>query len=82
MIQLKKIDNQYKQEIKWGEIKIQLLNIDFKVVEKYQRIIAKLISSGAFDVKNGKVILNFDNAGQMREIEVQVKYRPLDRMPC
>jgi hypothetical protein len=32
-----------------------------------------LIRNGACAVRNGKVILNFDNAGTLQEMEFQVK---------
>jgi hypothetical protein len=39
----------------------------------YREMIHLLISNGVFNVRNGKVILNFDCDGILQEIEFNVK---------
>ena len=38
---------------------------------KYFEIYRLLVKQGAFDIKNGRVILHFDNDGALRKLEQQ-----------
>ena len=58
--------------IPYGEIKILFTGITKEKTLFYKEIIDRLLESGVFNTKNGKVILNFDNEG-LAEIELQVK---------
>lgn len=47
-------------------------------VKKMQDILIIMIKSGAFNVKNGKVTLNFNNDGELMNIQVeQLLYKKL-----
>lgn len=41
-------------------------------LERCRQIIHKLFEQGAFNVRNGKVILNFDSDGIMQQINFEV----------
>lgn len=42
----------------------------FKEFRKYQDKFEILISNKVFETKNGKAILNFDNKGLLRQVEI------------
>lgn len=47
-------------------------------VKKMKNILIIMIKSGAFNVKNGKVTLNFNNNGELMNIQVeQLLYKKL-----
>ena len=56
-----------------GTITITLEGASFEETERYRQMIHTLFQAGAFAVRNGKAILNFDNEGLLSEVELQVK---------
>ena len=56
-----------------GTITITLEGVSFQDTERYRKMIHTLFERGVFNIRNGKAILNFDNDGDLAEIEAQVK---------
>jgi len=54
-------------------INIQIENIGLLELERCRRILHVLFEQGAMNVRNGKVTLNFDSDGSLRELEFNVK---------
>lgn len=54
-------------------ISFEIQGISEEKTHKYREMIHILISTGSLDVANGKVILNFNNEGDLCDIEAQVK---------
>jgi len=50
-------------------------NTDIKIMVRYQHYFQQLIEANVFETKNGKVILNFDNDGKLREVGYEFKKR-------
>lgn len=53
-------------------IKLELTDADARLFTEFRRqqdVWAKLLNSGALTVKNGSVVLHFDNDGSLRRIE-------------
>ncbi len=59
--------------ITWGEIKLNLVGVDFKNVERYRRNIETLITNGVFDISNGKAILTFDQDSNLMGIKFDIE---------
>lgn len=55
-----------------SEIKIKLSE-SHEVTEKYRQNIHTLLEQKIFDIKNGQAILNFDEDGSLRAIEIRLK---------
>ena len=51
-------------------IEVNIPDRDDKYAQKYQEIIIALISSGAFDLRNGKAILHFDNESTFQGVQL------------
>jgi hypothetical protein len=56
-----------------GVITFEMEGVTQETTERYRDIIDILIRNGALQVRNGKVILHFDNQGILREMEFHVK---------
>ena len=49
---------------------------DLKFIEDHNDKLIELIKGGVFETRNGQAIINFDNEGNIREIEIkQVVYK-------
>lgn len=55
-----------------GEIKIKLEGASWEETERCRAMIHLLFQQGVFNVRNGKVILNFDHNGLLSVIEKDV----------
>lgn len=53
-------------------IQIQIENIGIKELERCREILHLLFEQGVMNVRNGKVILNFDSDGTLRLINFDV----------
>lgn len=53
-------------------IQIQIENIGFKELERCRQILHCLFEQGALNVRNGKVTLNFDSDGTLRQLDFNV----------
>jgi len=63
-------------EIKKGEIKIDIVGLDFKTIERYRKNIHLILSQGVFDIGPGKATLHFDKDKILRKIEIdEVKWK-------
>lgn len=60
-------------EISPGQIIIETRNIPHNELKRIEQIILILITKGAFEVKNGKTILQWDKEGNLKEINIFVK---------
>jgi hypothetical protein len=56
-----------------GIITFELEGLDDETVMRYHEMLDLIIRNGVLNVKNGKVILNFDSQGVLQEMEFQVK---------
>lgn len=56
-----------------GILNFRLENISFEETERIREIVHTLISYGALHVRNGSVILHFDNDANLQEIEIHQK---------
>lgn len=56
-----------------AQIKVDLQGVGLDTSNKWREIIETLITQGAFSVKNGKVIMNFDHEGNLMEISFDFK---------
>lgn len=54
-------------------LKFEIDGITEEQTHSYREMIDILLINGVFNVKNGKVILNFDCDGVLQEIEFNVK---------
>jgi hypothetical protein len=67
-----------------AKIEIQMTGVTPKDVERYRKYIEKIVIEiikfeRGFELKNGKIICNFDNDKNMREMEFNFKRRTLDK---
>ena len=53
-------------------IQIQIENIGIKELERCREILHLLFEQGVMNVRNGKVVLNFDSEGTLRLINFDV----------
>lgn len=53
-------------------ITIQLEGIGLTELERCRQIVETLFSQGVFNVRNGKIILNFDSDGTLQQIDFNV----------
>lgn len=44
----------------------------FKEFLKYQPIIKTMIDSGVFNVRNGQVVMNFNDLGKLMQVNIQI----------
>lgn len=59
-------------------VKIELQPLaaeQFILFQKYYKQISKLIESDIFNIKNGKIILDFDAGGEIQNIQKVLNYR-------
>lgn len=56
-----------------GTITITVDPISKSDTERYRQLIVLLIANGVFNVKNGSATLNFDQNGELGEIELKIK---------
>ena len=62
--------------IKKETIKVEIVGVDFKVVERYKKNIQLLLCQGVFDIGPGKATLHFDKDKILRKIEIdEVKWK-------
>ena len=62
-------------KIKDWTIIFEFYQLDIKTLARYQHYFQKLIEANVFETKNGKVILNFDSDGRLRELGYEFKKR-------
>lgn len=55
------------------KIELDFEGLDFKQTEHIREIINVMFESGAFMIKNGKVLLHFDHEGTLQEVAVDHK---------
>lgn len=51
-------------------IEVNIPDKSEEYANKYQEIIVALISSGAFDLRNGKAVLHFDNDSTFQGVQL------------
>lgn len=56
-----------------GTITFELDGADDQTTLRYHEMLDLIIRNGVLNVRNGKVILNFDSQGILQEMEFQVK---------
>ena len=54
-----------------GGMNIEVVNASLKEIEKLRDIFVELIQAQVHRIKGGKMILHFDEMGNMRHIEIQ-----------
>jgi len=45
----------------------------YRAFLKYEPMLKIMLDAGAFNVKNGQVIMNFNDLGKLMEVNIQVK---------
>lgn len=45
----------------------------YKAFVKYQPIFKTMLDSGVFNVKNGQVVMNFNDLGRLMEVNIQIR---------
>lgn len=61
--------------IKDWTIVFEFQNTNAKTMVRYQQYFQQLIEANVFETRNGKVIMNFDNDGKLREVGYEFKKR-------
>lgn len=56
-----------------AELKFEFEGANPEALERYRQTIETIIAQGALNLRNGKVILNFDHEGSLQEIGFDYK---------
>jgi len=62
-----------------GGINIEMVNVSSEELEKLRQIFVELIRVQIHRIKGGKAILNFDEKGDYRGVQILKTFPPLDK---